>query len=631
MSNTNIQTIEGTEYKVTLNVSGVANLTDYKVEGSCKAIGSCAHGIKPFRVAEVTDSSVIMFIPTLASGSYQYQVFITRISTNQEFLVLEGRIDVSNKIKANEDTTIAPTGTVADVVLNAETVEVTVAITEGTAGKDGEKGEKGERGEKGEKGEKGDAFTFDDFTPEQLASLKGEKGERGEKGEKGDPGEGGGASIDWAINTATDKTLPTAVTTNTIVIGYNSSTNNDRLGGSVSIGNNVTLDEYDPFDNWGDVAGKQVNVGCDNSNVGYGSVTIGYDANTTGDSGTAVGYLTDAEAYATALGYQARATGNSSVAIGNSAQGNYYSISIGSGSWSSSEAVAIGAYSSGDTYGVAIGLSSIAASQAVAIGYNAQADTGNITLKSGNVEVKFTPDGMTINGNSIGGGSSGSSGSGSGSGSEADIMKVALKLDEYNTKYQNSNLYELRSSGYEWVEKDGYNGEWYSYYNDLTPEGEWFYSLSMTDEKAAAYSFQECYWLKKFVAKIDEPTESGAKYEYMFRSSNLEEFYTPSKIRQCSSMFVGATKLQKFYADLSELYNADYMFGSSTSDCTCLNLESVENIANTIGESYSEIYIGISNELQNDNGDGKYSRCQEALSKIRNKGWTVYEMYSDNY
>lgn len=185
MSNTNIQTIEGTEYKVTLNVSGVANLTDYRVEGSCKAIGSCAHGIKPFRVAEVTDTSVVMFIPTLASGSYLYQVFITRISTNQEFMVLEGRIEVSNKIKANEDTTIAPTGTVADVTLNAETVEVTVAITEGTAGKDGidgkdgekgERGDTGERGEKGEKGDKGDAFTFADFTPEQLASLKGEKG-----------------------------------------------------------------------------------------------------------------------------------------------------------------------------------------------------------------------------------------------------------------------------------------------------------------------------------------------------------------------------------------------------------------------------------------------------------------------
>ena len=34
-------------------------------------------------------------------------------------------------------------------------------------------------GVKGEKGDKGDPFTFEDFTPEQLATLKGEKGDPG--------------------------------------------------------------------------------------------------------------------------------------------------------------------------------------------------------------------------------------------------------------------------------------------------------------------------------------------------------------------------------------------------------------------------------------------------------------------
>ena len=62
---------------------------------------------------------------------------------------------------------------------------------------------KGDKGERGEKGDKGNAFTFADFTPEELASLKGEKGEKGEafkytdfteeqlaalKGDKGDIG-----------------------------------------------------------------------------------------------------------------------------------------------------------------------------------------------------------------------------------------------------------------------------------------------------------------------------------------------------------------------------------------------------------------------------------------------------------
>lgn len=34
----------------------------------------------------------------------------------------------------------------------------------------------------GEKGDKGDPFTYEDFTPEQLASLKGEKGDKGDDG-----------------------------------------------------------------------------------------------------------------------------------------------------------------------------------------------------------------------------------------------------------------------------------------------------------------------------------------------------------------------------------------------------------------------------------------------------------------
>lgn len=50
---------------------------------------------------------------------------------------------------------------------------------------------KGDKGERGEKGDKGNAFTFADFTPEELASLKGEKGEKGDKGDQGLQGERG--------------------------------------------------------------------------------------------------------------------------------------------------------------------------------------------------------------------------------------------------------------------------------------------------------------------------------------------------------------------------------------------------------------------------------------------------------
>lgn len=44
---------------------------------------------------------------------------------------------------------------------------------------------------KADKGDKGDAFTYSDFTAEQLAALKGEKGDKGEQGNKGDKGDTG--------------------------------------------------------------------------------------------------------------------------------------------------------------------------------------------------------------------------------------------------------------------------------------------------------------------------------------------------------------------------------------------------------------------------------------------------------
>lgn len=54
-----------------------------------------------------------------------------------------------------------------------------------------ERGLKGDKGDKGDQGEKGDAFTYDDFTPEQLAALKGEKGDKGDTGSQGVQGEKG--------------------------------------------------------------------------------------------------------------------------------------------------------------------------------------------------------------------------------------------------------------------------------------------------------------------------------------------------------------------------------------------------------------------------------------------------------
>lgn len=62
---------------------------------------------------------------------------------------------------------------------------------QGATGPAGPKGDTGEQGPKGDKGDKGDAFTYSDFTPEQLAALKGEKGDTGAQGPKGDTGDTG--------------------------------------------------------------------------------------------------------------------------------------------------------------------------------------------------------------------------------------------------------------------------------------------------------------------------------------------------------------------------------------------------------------------------------------------------------
>ena len=70
----------------------------------------------------------------------------------------------------------------------------------GTQGPQGPKGETGPRGLQGEKGDKGNAFTYSDFTAEQLASLKGEKGDIGPQGPKGEQGPAGQDGTSYTVN-----------------------------------------------------------------------------------------------------------------------------------------------------------------------------------------------------------------------------------------------------------------------------------------------------------------------------------------------------------------------------------------------------------------------------------------------
>lgn len=71
----------------------------------------------------------------------------------------------------------------------------------------GPKGDKGDTGERGPEGPKGDAFTYADFTEEQLAGLKGPKGDKGETGMQGERGEQGPQGIQGEIGPKGDTGL----------------------------------------------------------------------------------------------------------------------------------------------------------------------------------------------------------------------------------------------------------------------------------------------------------------------------------------------------------------------------------------------------------------------------------------
>ena len=87
-----------------------------------------------------------------------------------------------------------PKGDKGDAFTYADFTAEQLAALKGPKGDKGDKGDKGEqglrglqgeRGIQGEKGDKGDAFTYADFTAEQLAALKGPKGDKGATGPAG--------------------------------------------------------------------------------------------------------------------------------------------------------------------------------------------------------------------------------------------------------------------------------------------------------------------------------------------------------------------------------------------------------------------------------------------------------------
>lgn len=634
----NIQTIEGALHKLNVNFSGDVDFTDCVVYGNCAPYGCCK--CTHFEVVETTDTGCKLIIPALKCGVYKYQLFLKLNTTNQEFLILEGEITVKDRLcDCEKESVTDSTITTVDATVSADTIDVNVTLEKGIQGEPGPQGPigltgpegpRGEKGEKGDTGERGPQGEQGPEGPEGPQGPQGPQGEPGPKGEKGDPGSGGG--IDWAVNDATEKTLPviaeTAANRDNIVIGYGSSANHDNWYGS----------------------SKQVVIGNNTSSTGWNMLTIGSNATSKTQNVTLIGNTGRGEGSgATGVGYQIRALGDYSIAIGNTtytndshgvaigyeADANHSSTSIGSYSYSGFEAISIGRNTNSDTYGIAIGNNSYSSYQGLAIGRDARSENGEITLKCEQVECKIYSDRITLNGEDFGGGS----GSGSGGGATPkDLM-------DYETRYAwvKTNDEARKMEYREWYDEWGnfHAEEVYILWDGITADGEWYYSLE--NLQSCEGIFFNCSKLKKFYGKLGRILtwyDSGVQtrcytscYDIFNNCSDLIEYVSPSGIYNGNSMFSGCINLRKFRGDLSFLDTASGMFGSDPYNCTKLDLESVKYIANIIGpgDGWREIYIGIDNSLQNDNGDGEYSRCQEALQKIRDKGWTVYEIYSENY
>lgn len=142
------------------------------------------------------------------------------------------------------------------------------------------------------------------------------------------------------------------------------------------------------------------------------------------------------------------------------------------------------------------------------------------------------------------------------------------------------------------------------------------------------FMFNNCPNLTSFSADLSSLT----KGDRMFANcSNLTSFNSDLySLTNGSNIFNGCKNLTIFSANLSSLTDGTAMFGTSTSNCTKLDLASVQNIAETINDLASKgatgkINIGIAKALQSDD---ETAPVNVALAAIRAKGWTVTEIYA---
>lgn len=135
------------------------------------------------------------YVPYEVIKAPQFTVSVFGVSGDSRATTPQARIMVRESGYGEGDLPSEPTPTEYEQLLSiANKTKQIVQSVRDDADSGAFKGDRGEIGPQGKKGDKGDPFTYTDFTPEQLAALKGEKGDtgpQGVQGEKGDTGEQG--------------------------------------------------------------------------------------------------------------------------------------------------------------------------------------------------------------------------------------------------------------------------------------------------------------------------------------------------------------------------------------------------------------------------------------------------------
>lgn len=125
----NIELIEGLKHELRFVLTGVDDVGDFEPFGYVSPLG-CNH--QSWKIEKVDES---YFIPALKNGIYNYQIFVKQLSTNKDFLTLEGKIEVKNSLMAENNSSLGETELL--VSFDANTTEIHCEITKGVKGDNG--------------------------------------------------------------------------------------------------------------------------------------------------------------------------------------------------------------------------------------------------------------------------------------------------------------------------------------------------------------------------------------------------------------------------------------------------------------------------------------------------------------